>query len=92
LDWQLTYYRSNVSNFYPAGGYDNMLYTNLYQGTISYTFDETRRVSLTLGYRADRGVLKSVDPSSLITPDTLNKYLVGRIEYVYDNTVNPTQN
>lgn len=92
FDWQLTYYRSNISNFYPAGGYDNMLYTNLYQGTVSYPFDETKRLSLTVGYRTDRGVLKPLDTASLKYPDTLNSYMVGRLEYVYDNTLNPTQN
>ena len=92
LDWQVTYYRSKVSNYFPAGGYDNALYTNLYQGTISYPFDETRSVRLTAGYRSDRGVLKSQDQASLIAPDTIARYALARIEYVYDNTINPTTN
>jgi hypothetical protein len=92
LDWQVTYYRSKVSNYYDAGGYDNALYTNLYQGTISYPLDETRSIRLTAGYRTDRGVLKSQDPFSLTYPDTLAKYALARIEYVYDNTLNPATN
>ncbi|MDE3234986.1 MAG: hypothetical protein KGO81_03450 [Bacteroidota bacterium] len=92
VDWGFTYYRSTVSNFFPAGGYDNMLYTNLYQANFSYPFDEIRSLRATIGYRTDRGVIKSQDPLSLQTPDTLSKYFVGRIEYVYDNTLNPAQN
>ncbi len=95
LDWGFTYYRSNISNFYPyslVGQYDNMLYTNLYQFNFSYPFDEVRSLRITTGFRTDRGVIKSSDPLSLGAPDTLSKYGVGRIEYVYDNTINPTQN
>ena len=92
LDWGVTYYRSNVSNFFPAGGYDNMLYTNLYQVHLSYPFDEVRSLRATVGYRTDRGVLKAVDPNSLPYPDTLSQNALARIEYVYDNTIYPTQN
>lgn len=92
LDWGMTYYRSNVTNFFSAGGYDNMLYTNLYQMNLSYPFDEVRSLRTTFGFRTDRGVLKASDPLSLNTPDTVSQSIVGRIEYVYDNTLNPAQN
>ncbi len=92
LDWGLTYYRSTISNFFPAGGYANTLYTNLYQTNVSYPFDETKSIRATLGYRVDRGVLKAEDLSSLPVDDTLTKYALARLEYVYDNSINPAQN
>ncbi len=92
VDWGVTYYRSTVSNFFPAGGYDNKLNTNLYQVNVSYPFDETKRLAVTMGYRSDRGILKSADPISLVVEDTVTKYALSRIEYVYDNTLNPAQN
>lgn len=92
LDWGITYYRSDVSNFYATDPYNNTLYTNLYQFNLSYPFDETKSLRTTFGYRVDRGVLRALDQFSLTAPDTVSQSIVGRIEYVYDNTLNPTQN
>ena len=98
IDWGVTYYRSNVSNFFNTS-YDNMLYTNLYQFNVSYPFDEVRSLRATVGLRSDRGVLRSYDnnsgfpdPNALAYKDTLTQYIVSHFEYVHDNTLNPTQN
>lgn len=98
FDWGFTYYRSNVSNFFPTS-FNNMLITNLYQANVSYPFDEVRSVRATIGLRHDRGILKSYDnnsgfpdPSALAFADTNSKYIVSHFEYVHDNTINPTQN
>ena len=98
IDWGVTYYRSNVSNFYNTS-YDNMLYTNLYQFNVSYPFDEVRSLRATVGLRSDRGVLRPYDnnsgfpdPNALAYKDTLTQYIVSHFEYVHDNTLNPTQN
>ncbi|MCZ2298932.1 MAG: hypothetical protein LC134_05625 [Chitinophagales bacterium] len=92
LDWGVTYYRSVISNFFPAGGYNNRLNTNLYQVNVSYPFDETKSLKATVGYRSDRGIMKAEDHLSLPFNDTITKYALARIEYVYDNTINPAQN
>ena len=92
LDWGATYYRSTVSNFFAAAGYDNTLYTSLYQANVSYPFDENKSLRVTLGYRSDRGVLKAADQISLPVEDTITKYGLARVEYVYDNSINPAQN
>ena len=97
LDWGVTYYRSNQSNFFNTAPYvypfNNMLYTNLFQVNVSYPLDEVRSIRATLGYRTDLGVLKrSILPQSINIPDTLSKYALARLEYVYDNTINPAQN
>lgn len=100
LDWGLTYYRSNTKDFYGSElGYDHMLVTNLYQGRVSYPFDETKSIRLTAGLRTDRITFRPFDnasgvpdPTGLPKPDSLTKTIVSRLEYVYDNTINPTQN
>lgn len=98
FDWGLTYYRSNVSNFYSTS-FNTMLYTNLYQFNISYPFNEVKSFRATVGLRSDRGVLRSYnnnsgypDPNALKFNDTVSRYIVSRFEYVHDNTINPTQN
>lgn len=98
LDWGLTYYRSNVSNFFNTN-FNTMLYTNLYQANVSYPINEVKSLRATVGFRTDRGVLRSFDnntglpdPNALKFPDTLSKYILSRFEYVHDNTINPTQN
>lgn len=98
FDWGLTYYRSNVSNFYNSS-FNTMLYTNLYQVNVSYPFNEVKSLRATVGLRTDRGVLRSYDnnsglpdPTALKYNDTVTQYIVSRLEYVHDNTVNPTQN
>lgn len=98
VDWGVTYYRSNVTNFFNTP-YNNMLYTNLYQLNVSYPFNEVKSLRATVGLRTDRGVLRPYDnsaglpdPNALKEPDTLSKWIVSRFEYVHDNTINPTQN
>jgi outer membrane protein assembly factor BamA len=75
------------------------LYTNLYQFNVSYPFDEIRSLRATVGLRNDRGVLRPYDnasgfpdPNALAFRDTVSKFIVSRLEYVHDNTINPTQN
>ena len=98
LDWGVTYYRSNVSNFFNTS-FNTMLYTNLYQLNLSYPINEVKSVRATIGLRSDRGVLRPYDNNSglpninaLKFADTVTRYIVSRFEYVHDNTVNPTQN
>jgi hypothetical protein len=100
FDWGVTYFRSNQDN-YPI--YDqsdiksllnNKLASNLYQLNISYPFDEVKSLRAMLGYRSDRVVIKTdANYSPTINlPDTLLKYALFRLEYVHDNTINPTLN
>ncbi len=98
IDWGLTYYRSNVTNFYNSK-FNNMLLTNLYQFNARYALNEVKSFRLTLGMRTDRGILRPYDnntgfsdPNALAFKDTVSRFILSRIEYVHDNTLNPTQN
>jgi hypothetical protein len=102
LDWGLTYYR-NVQGigFNLVDGAGNVLYvwpgksfTNLYQANISYPFDEVRSIRFSSGIRSDH-IVPSTDIIVTISPKIETKpdlYSVNHLEYVHDNTLNPTQN
>jgi hypothetical protein len=91
VDMGFTYYRTTQRD-YPIVPDFNKLYSNLYQFNFSYPFDEVRSIRANLGYRNDRVVIKSYDPTTLVKPDTVLKYGIARLEYVHDNTLNPAQN
>jgi hypothetical protein len=94
LDWGLMYYR-NVQQVSFSDGttyFPGRLFSNLYQGSISYPFDVTKSIRLSIGVRDDKIVESAVDPSSLIAPNQSKKYGLMHLEYVYDNTLNPAQN
>lgn len=94
IDWGLSYYRDVQQIGFTNGGfnYPGKLFSNLYQGSISYPFDVTRSVRVSLGVRKDKSVISSVDKISLPEPDRSKSYGLLHAEYVYDNTLNPTQN
>lgn len=100
FDWGLTYYRSNQENypiFNPAdikSQMRNKLSSNLYQFNVSYPFDEVKSIRANIGYRSDNVVITSDANYSptLTATDTLLKYALVKLEYVHDNTINPTLN
>ena len=106
FDWGLTYYRTSNRNFYAeivgpgiSGFYNTQLNTSLYQFNGSYPLNEVKSLRVTLAYRNDRTIIKAFnngtgqpDRIGLGFPDQVTKYALGRLEYVHDNTLNPTQN
>ncbi len=104
LDWGLTYYRSNMTNYDGLfngqyASYDNALYTNLYQINLSYPFSEVRSFRITAGIRTDKSVVRPFDNNAgfpdlgaLSVKDFVSVTAVSHYEYVYDNTINPVQN
>lgn len=65
---------------------------DLYQANIAYPFDNNRSVRFSTGIRADKIVMKAVDGFSIDYPDDLKLYSVSKLEYVYDNSLNPAMN
>ncbi len=109
VDWGLTYYRSNVTNYdgffkgIDSNGndrnyIDNMVITNLYQANVSYPFDVTKRVTMTVGLRKDIGILRPLFlgsfgyPDALKEDDSVSNTVQARLEYVYDNSINVAEN
>ena len=91
IDWGATYYR-NVQSFTTANDYPLKVFTNLYQANISYPFDETKSIRLSAGIRSDNKVLSSVDQVTAPVESQRILYNVNRLEYVYDNSLNPATN
>jgi ferredoxin len=91
IDWGGSYYR-NSETFSANGGYLVKVFTNLYQANISYPFDETKRIRFSTGIRSEKQVLSSLDGFSLSEPNQKILYNVNRLEYVYDNSLNPATN
>lgn len=98
FDWGLMYYR-NVQEvtFSPFGDttgvyFPGKLVSNLYQGSVSYPFDEIRSLRLNIGVRKDKEIESGIDPVSLSAPAASKTYGLVHLEYVYDNTLNPAQN
>jgi hypothetical protein len=96
IDWGATYYRNaigtgatiqdlqgNILATYPA-----KMFTNIYQGNISYPFDETKSVRLTLAVRSDNIAISNVDQFSAALSNQQTYYSVAHAEYVYDNSLN----
>jgi hypothetical protein len=100
IDWGVTYYRnvqqSSVDAYDTSGAFINTypgkIFTNLYQINVAYPFDVTKSIRLTTGIRSDNFVVSSVDPLSAGAINQKTLYSVTHLEYVYDNTLNPTMN
>jgi hypothetical protein len=95
-DWGVTYYRStsgasiaiNEVNTIEVG----KVFSSYYLGRVRYAFDRVRSIRFAAGPRFDRVVLTSKIPQFLEVPDTLTTFGQATLEYVYDNTINPTTN
>jgi len=97
LDWGAMMYRTNEKVGFLAGpppsfAYPGLLRSNLYLLNLQYPFDRVRSIRAKIGPRFDRSILKGVDQTTLEQPDIKKTFGQFDIEYVYDNTVNPTLN
>jgi hypothetical protein len=50
IDWGTTYYRNAIS------ATNGKIFTNLYQASAAYPFDNSKRIKLDVGYRSDKSV------------------------------------
>ncbi|MBC9931318.1 hypothetical protein [Chitinophaga qingshengii] len=100
FDYKFTYYRkvdrngdiiisdSTLGQFQAPAKF----ITNLYQAEVRYPFDQVRSLRLSVGYRTDKLVVQAVEAPSLYSKNYTESYVLGRLEYVYDNTINPAIN
>lgn len=92
FDYKFTYYRKVDNARLNPSDYPVKNKTNLYQLEVKYPFDVVRSIRLTGGYRTDELVILASDIPSLQVPSFRESYALGRLEYVYDNTINPAIN
>ncbi len=96
IDWGATYYHGASSDyaisFNGVPTYNAKLFTNIYQANVAYPLDIVRSVRVSAAYRSDKFVPLASDRLSLNIPDQISKFILTKAEYVYDNTINPSQN
>ncbi len=100
LDWGLIFLRQETKYNYsfvidptqPAFVEPGKTTTSILQGTASYPFDKVRSVRMHFGARQDRMIVKAKDPIGLLLPNTQQYFAMSRVEFVYDDTRNPTLN
>ena len=99
FDWGATFYRNvqSVSFSDSSGqptGFFGKTFSNLYQLNIAYPFDVTKKLQLTSGIRSDKVVVNPTlqSAASLEFPNDRTLYSVSTLEFVYDNSHNPTMN
>jgi hypothetical protein len=101
LDYSLVYYRkTEIGGVAGVPGneevaYEGKLYSNLYQAVVKYPFDRVKSLRLSGGIRTDKVTVRGtqLDTLSLKSPE-LNRqtYVVTRLEYVHDNTIQKATN
>jgi hypothetical protein len=96
LDWGFTYYRSNVETGAPLQGTTSPFffakqYQNYYLGKLNFAIDRVRSIRATIGPRFDKTVF-AADLLTLKEPDIKRTFGQMGLEYVHDNTLNPTTN
>lgn len=92
LDYGATYYRNTT--MYGSSVGDVKLFSNLYQGTVSYPFNKVRSLRMNVGYRSDKYVFKGNKdfPQTLDIPDEKQTYVLSHLEFVHDDAVSPVLN
>jgi hypothetical protein len=98
LDWGFTYYRSSneigVRDGTSSFPYLAKQHANYYLAKVNYAIDRVRAIRATVGPRFDNIIYLS-DPT---VPTSLKKEGIKKtfgqlgLEYVHDNTINPTMN
>ena len=94
IDWGLSYYR-NANTVDLGNTLTGKMFTNIYQGNISYPFDETKSIRFSTGVRSDLLVLNAdarLDTLGLKIANSRSSYSVSHLEFVYDNSISPAMN
>lgn len=93
-DWGFTYYHSTARTAVFDTATQQLMpakqFSNYYLARLKYPFDKVRSVRLTVGPRFDRFVTPAL--FGLKTEDVVKTYGQFSLEYVHDNTLNPTMN
>lgn len=97
LDWGLTYYRASTTNTLNSNVGPIVVkdLSNIYQLNLTYPFNKVQSLRYVGGLRVDRRVFKGTAGNiglSLKEPDTVTRFILNRVEFVHDNTLNPTLN
>jgi hypothetical protein len=98
-DWGLLYFHSSSSDqtIAPEPYYSPYLVIgkkgmDYFQTNMTYPLDMLKSIRMNLGLRYDRTRYLAQDQYSIQIPNSKQFWAVSRVEYVYDNTINPMLN
>ena len=98
FDWGATFYRNvqEGSLFYANdnNAYPGKINTHIFMGNVAYPFDRSKRISLSFGIRNENYIAYTdiYNDQSLKKDNFQRRFALTHAEYVYDNTLNPSQN
>lgn len=96
IDWGATYYRANANTvtFLDGTPFPVKQVTNIYQGNLSYPFNEVQSLRFIAAIRRDGYIVRAQEnvAGSLTEPTRTENFLNVRGEYVHDNTIAPATN
>lgn len=95
LDKEWIFYRrtqKTAENPTNLAGLESKATQNYLQNYYTYPLDIISRIGLAWGYRQDKIDFLSTEQTALNRPSTQDQWLMGKLEYVFDNTVNVTTN
>lgn len=97
IDWGFTYYRSSaVTALDTSNGRSGLVgvkqHSSYYLARFRYALDRVRSVRITAGPRFDRFIFPAFSVGDIKQPDIKKTYSQFTLEYVHDNTLNPTMN
>ncbi len=86
IDKKLSFYR--LAREYTSGFSYLKVHTHEVKGQLKFPLNDLTSIRPSLSFRTDRIVTLSTDIASLIEPTVHNYWGSGKIEFVYDNTIN----
>ncbi len=87
LDKQLILHRESLNNLTDGSGALIKLHTNEAIYKLRWPFSEVGRMEGSLTYRNDQTVYLATDDINLQRPQEYQNWAIGRLEYVFDNTI-----
>jgi hypothetical protein len=95
FDWGATFYRSSAGVNFDLGGSNirpGKQFSTYYLARLRYALDRTRSLRISAGPRFDRFTINAEDSFTLKIDDAKQTYGQVTLEYVHDNTLNPSMN
>lgn len=102
LDWNLTGFMQNAQSITMVGVASGAGVVgvevptkhrmSIFQAGFSYPLNRVQSIRAQLSLREDRTVLKANEYIGLLIPDLLERYTMGRLEWVHDDTRAPALN
>ena len=90
FDWGFTFYRSNTESLTDTAFIK--LHSSYYLARLRFPLDKVRSVRITVGPRFEKSVFPAFSLADLKRPDVNKTFGQFTLEYVHDNTLNPTMN